>query len=109
MFKNSTHHSKHTVCRKDTMDAETPQKTLLTPREHQVLILMASSYHNKEIATILGMSEHTAKFHINSIMRKTGQTTRLGATMHCLKSNIITLASLMVYTPDAVPTPTQEE
>ena len=88
-----------------------PIKTTLTPREHQVLILMASSYHNKEIATILNISDHTVKFHVNSIMSKTHQTTRLGATIVCLKAGIITLDKLMVYTPalNVAPTPTPEE
>ena len=74
-------------------------KPELTKREFQVLTLMAQGKHNNEIATILGISEHTAKFHVNAVLVKTGQTTRLGAVICCLKHGMITLDSLMTEIP----------
>jgi two-component system, NarL family, response regulator YdfI len=48
----------------------------LTPREIEVLRMMAEGLGNKEIAARLGISDHTVKFHISSILAKTGASTR---------------------------------
>jgi two-component system, NarL family, response regulator YdfI len=48
----------------------------LTPREIEVLRLLADGLGNKTIATRLGMSEHTAKFHVASILGKLGASSR---------------------------------
>jgi len=42
----------------------------LTPRETEVLGLMAEGMANKEIAARLSFSTHTAKFHVESLLRK---------------------------------------
>src|SRR3981081_1435155 len=50
----------------------------LTPREKDVLLLLAEGASNKAIAQQLGISVHTAKFHVGSILEKhdaTGGTT----------------------------------
>ncbi len=47
---------------------EVPEK--LTPREWEVLGLMANGFHNKEIASRLNISGETAKSHVKSIYRK---------------------------------------
>lgn len=78
--------------------AKTPTLPL-TPRELEVLKLMANGYHNNQMAPLLGISEHTAKFHVNSILTKTGYYTRLGAVIFCLKKGIIHLDSLMSDVP----------
>jgi len=51
----------------------------LTPREIEVLQLLSAGLGNKEIATRLNISEHTAKFHVASIMGKLGAATRTEA------------------------------
>jgi DNA-binding NarL/FixJ family response regulator len=51
----------------------------LTPREKTVLDRMAHGCGNKEIAAQLGISEHTAKFHVSSILAKLGATSRTEA------------------------------
>ena len=43
---------------------------LLSPREREVLVLVADGLSNRLIAERLGISEHTAKFHLRSIMDK---------------------------------------
>jgi DNA-binding NarL/FixJ family response regulator len=51
----------------------------LTTRETVVLRLMALGYGNKEIAGRLDISEHTAKFHVSSVLAKLGATSRTEA------------------------------
>jgi DNA-binding NarL/FixJ family response regulator len=51
----------------------------LTARERGVLRLMALGLGNKEIASRLDISEHTAKFHVSSILAKLGASSRTEA------------------------------
>lgn len=63
--------------------APTPEAALsgeaLTAREGEVLQLMAQGLPNKIIATRLGISLHTVKFHVASILAKLGATSRTEA------------------------------
>ena len=58
----------------------------LTPREWQVLELVAMGAANKRIALDLGMTEHTVKFHLASVFRKLGATNRTEAAATYLRS-----------------------
>ena len=51
----------------------------LTAREVEVLRWMARGYRNKQLAAALSISEHTAKFHVSSVMAKLGARTRTEA------------------------------
>ena len=51
----------------------------LTARERQVLELVAAGLPNKAIARELGISEHTAKFHVGSLLGKLGAASRTEA------------------------------
>jgi DNA-binding NarL/FixJ family response regulator len=51
----------------------------LTVRELEVLRLMARGYRNKQLAALLNISEHTAKFHVSSVLAKLGARTRTEA------------------------------
>lgn len=51
----------------------------LTQRELQVLRMLADGLGNKEIGASLGISEHTAKFHVSQILAKLGVTSRAEA------------------------------
>ncbi len=53
----------------------------LTPRETEVLGLIAEGLSNKLIADRLKISEHTAKFHVNAILTKLGAETRTEAVV----------------------------
>ena len=44
----------------------------LTAREHEVLEQMAAGLSNRQIADVLGISEHTVKFHVSAILGKLG-------------------------------------
>jgi DNA-binding CsgD family transcriptional regulator len=61
----------------------------LTPREHEVLQLLAAGASNKEIARSLDISVHTVKFHIASLLAKLGATSRLEAVGIGLRTGII--------------------
>ena len=63
----------------------------LTPRERQVLQMLASGLGNKEIATRLKISEHTAKFHVASILGKLGASSRTEAVAIGLRRGLILL------------------
>src|SRR5919197_63600 len=52
---------------------------VLTAREIEVLRMLAEGLGNREIAVNLGISEHTVKFHITSILDKLGASTRTEA------------------------------
>ena len=51
----------------------------LTARESEVLLLVAEGLPNKAIARELGISEHTAKFHVGSLLGKLGAASRTEA------------------------------
>jgi DNA-binding NarL/FixJ family response regulator len=51
----------------------------LTPREREVLQLMALGLPNKSIGTRLSISTHTVKFHVASVLAKLGATSRTEA------------------------------
>ena len=63
----------------------------LTPRETEVLNLLADGLGNREIAGRLHISEHTIKFHIRSILGKLGASTRTEAVSRGLRSGLIEL------------------
>jgi DNA-binding NarL/FixJ family response regulator len=58
---------------------EKPLTEHLTARETAVLRLMALGHGNKEIASRLDISEHTAKFHVSSVLAKLGAASRTEA------------------------------
>jgi DNA-binding NarL/FixJ family response regulator len=64
---------------------------LLTFREQQVLKLLAEGLSNKEIATQLDISEHTAKFHVNSILQKLSAQKRVEAVVRAARLGLIEL------------------
>jgi NarL family two-component system response regulator YdfI len=61
----------------------------LTTRETEVLTLLAGGAGNKEIAAQLRISEHTAKFHVSSILSKLGATTRTEAVSRGYRLGLI--------------------
>ncbi|PYT53053.1 MAG: DNA-binding response regulator [Acidobacteria bacterium] len=63
----------------------------LTPREIEVLASLAEGLANREIADRLGVSDHTIKFHISSILDKLGASTRTEAVTLGLRMGLIVL------------------
>ena len=61
----------------------------ITSRETEVLRMLAQGLVNKEIAARLGISEHTVKFHISSILEKLGASTRTEAVTLGIRRGLI--------------------
>ena len=64
---------------------------LLTPREREVLELIADGLPNKAIARELGISEHTAKFHVGSVLGKLGASSRAEAVTLATRRGLLTV------------------
>jgi len=65
--------------------AETAAQTVLTPRELEVIDAIGAGLSNKAIARELGISLHTVKFHIESLLRKLGARTRAEAVAKAME------------------------
>ena len=63
----------------------------LTPREMQVLALLAEGASNKMIARRLGISVHTAKFHVGSLIDKLDAVGRTDAVAHAARLGVLHL------------------
>src|ERR1044071_1255278 len=63
----------------------------MTKREREVLDLLGEGLGNRGIAERLGISEHTVKFHLESIYGKLGATTRGEAIRRGFRRGLITL------------------
>jgi DNA-binding NarL/FixJ family response regulator len=63
----------------------------LTPREREALELLAQGLSNRQIAERLGISEHTAKFHVASVSGKLGASSRTEAVSRGVRRGLITL------------------
>lgn len=63
----------------------------LTPREREVLQLVAEGMPNKSIAQKLGISEHTVKFHVNAILGKLDARSRTEAVTRAARMGLILL------------------
>jgi DNA-binding NarL/FixJ family response regulator len=63
----------------------------LTAREREVLELLGQGLSNRGIAGRLGISEHTAKFHVASVLAKLGVSSRTEAVSLGLRRGLITL------------------
>ncbi len=63
----------------------------LTPRETEVLELIAEGLPNKTIARELNITEHTVKFHVNAILSKLGAASRTEAVVRGARLGLLTL------------------
>ena len=74
-----------------TAGAPAEQDASLTPRELEVLRLLAEGASNKAIARRLGISVHTAKFHVGSLLDKLDASGRTDAVTHAARLGVIQL------------------
>ncbi|WP_273166575.1 response regulator transcription factor, partial [Actinomyces israelii] len=66
-----------------------PPGVTLSPRELEVLALMAEALSNKQIARRLGVSQATVKTHVSALIAKLGVQDRVGAVVHALRNRLV--------------------
>jgi len=71
------------------LEVEAELSEEITSRETDVLRMLAQGLVNKDIAARLGISEHTVKFHISSILDKLGASTRTEAVTLGIRRGLI--------------------
>ena len=69
-------------------ERETPK---LTPREREIVVLVAGGLTNKEIGATLFVSEHTVKNHVSNIYRKLGMDERTQLALWAVRHGLIDL------------------
>ena len=77
--------------RREELTEPAPIHEPLTPREIQVLELLAEGLANKAIAARLDISDQTVKFHVASICGKLGAANRTHAVRRAVRRGLITL------------------
>jgi DNA-binding NarL/FixJ family response regulator len=73
------------------LEDERPLLEELTARELEVLRLLAEGLPNKTIAQRLDISEHTVKFHVNSLLGKLGAASRTEAVVRATRLGLVLL------------------
>ena len=74
-----------------TADEDVQLAEPLTARESQVLELLAEGLSNKGIASALGISDQTVKFHVASISGKLGAVNRTDAVRRAVRRGLVSL------------------
>ena len=74
---------------KDVLGQGEGHKEELTPREEEVVKLVAEAHTNKEIAELLGLSEKTVENHRSNAMRKLGMRDRVELVRYAIRRGLI--------------------
>lgn len=69
--------------------AERLRRSELTPREHEILALLAKGLSNKQIGKLLRISDKTARNHVNNILEKLGAKTRTEAAILAIQQGLV--------------------
>ncbi len=79
------------VVRKLTRSLIAPQRTAasLTPREREILILVARGGSNQDIADALVISERTARTHVSNMLAKLGLASRTQAALWAIREGLV--------------------
>lgn len=65
------------------------EKDKLTPREREILLLLARGDSNKEIARQLNVAESTVKIHVQNILKKLNLTSRVQAAVYAVEHGMV--------------------
>jgi DNA-binding NarL/FixJ family response regulator len=76
---------------RDLGGARAARLPALTPREREILSMLAEGLPNKVIASRLGISEHTVKTHLEAVFEKLGASTRAEAVARAVRSGLLLL------------------
>ncbi|HHW13867.1 MAG TPA: response regulator transcription factor [Firmicutes bacterium] len=74
---------------------QTPALASLTPREREILTLIAKGHSNREIARLLYVSESTVKNHISSVYKKVGVSGRSRLVLLAIQNGLVSPDKLM--------------
>jgi DNA-binding NarL/FixJ family response regulator len=77
--------------REQPWPAQAAEHEALTPRELEVFELLGKGLTNPDIGRVLGISAHTAKYHVGQILAKVGAATRAEAVAEGLRHGLIGL------------------
>jgi len=66
-----------------------PQTAKLTPRESQIIVMLASGESNKGIARTLDLAESTVKIHVQGILRKLNLSSRVQAAVYAVEHGLV--------------------
>jgi DNA-binding NarL/FixJ family response regulator len=79
------------VARKLTRSLVAPHRTAtaLTPREREILVLVAEGKSNRDIADALVISERTARTHVSNMLIKLGLTSRTQAALWAVREGLV--------------------
>jgi DNA-binding NarL/FixJ family response regulator len=78
------------VVRKLTQSLVAPRgTTALTPREREILILVAQGKSNRDVADALVISERTARTHVSRVLTKLGLTSRTQAALWAIREGLV--------------------
>lgn len=78
-------------------------KPILTPREEQVVALVAEGLSNREIAQELNLSEHTIKKYLFRIFEKLGISTRVELVLYALNNGVARQAEWLIGAGHVLP------
>lgn len=73
----------------DALRAPKAETAALTPRERDVIVLIAKGGTNRQIAHHLGVTERTARTHVSNILAKLGLVSRTQAAMWAVKEGLV--------------------
>ena len=89
LLNTATAESLASVYRDQPLEGEDEVSEEITSRETEVLRMLAEGLANREIGARLGISEHTVKFHISSILDKLGASSRTEAVTLGIRRGLI--------------------
>ena len=70
-------------------DHEVASAPVLTPREREILALLADGFGNKQIASRLGIATNTVKTHLRNIYEKLGVSERAAAVAEAMRRGLL--------------------
>ncbi|MEA2229057.1 MAG: hypothetical protein QOF04_2687 [Solirubrobacteraceae bacterium] len=84
-----TNSAQRSLVREWMADPSSGPREPLSPREQEVLRLIAEAHTNREIGEILGLSEKTVESHRGSILRKLGMRDRVELVRYAIRRGLI--------------------
>jgi DNA-binding NarL/FixJ family response regulator len=84
-----TNAAQRSLVREWMRDGATGPREALTPREEEVVKLIAEAYTNAQIAEILHLSEKTVESHRGNVLRKLGMRDRVELVRYAIRRGLV--------------------